>query len=457
MTGDRLETSTGAEALGDEEFAALMDGCPNVSSSRRIAVGVSGGADSMALTLLADAWARARGISLTALTVDHGLRDGSADEASKVVAWLGRRRIACRTLRVSESRPVAGIQSSARRWRLAAIDAWCRDNAAGAVLLAHTAEDQAETLWLRILADSGPDGLAAMRAETRISGLRIARPVLTVSKQRLVATCRSNGQDWIEDPSNRNVRFSRARLRALAPILSRHGLGSVEALRITHGMAVARLEMDRHCADFMRKHGQILAIGAAWFAGDIFAGIPAVFGELLLSRLTWAIGGGALPPRRARVASLAVALRSANSPLTRTLAGCVVSRRRGGRVWVFREPAACADPVPLRKEKKTRWDNRFEARWRGAGAIVLGPLGEDGWRWIRRNDPKTSSARGLDSLPHMARLSIPAIRELDGTVSVPHFVTGDGVNRAASDPPLAIGFCPDAEWIGPLITPLNAG
>ena len=444
-------------ALSDNEFADLMDRCPSAFGTKRIVVGVSGGADSMALTILADAWARARGISMVALTVDHGLRDDASREACRVGTWLRSRGISHRTLRVSETRPVAGIQNAARNWRFAAFDSWCRDNDAGPVLLAHTLEDQAETLWLRVLADSGPDGLAAMGAETSVSGLRIARPLLPVSKHRLIATCRLRGQDWIEDPSNRDLQFTRVQVRELAEALDQRGLGVAQASRIVTGMAGARAAMDRHCAEFIIENGQIFAVGASWFHGDAFARLPAIFGDILISRLVGAIGGGPLPPRRRRVTGVSAALRSTRSSLTRTLGGCVIARRCDGRVWIYREPSACAGPVSLVSGAAVRWDNRFEVQWRGCWPASLGPLGYDGWCWIKRNGHKTSMARRLRGLPHMARLSIPAIRDLDGSVSVPHFVVGDGVRRAAPDDVLVAGFCPDAKWVGPLIAPMNAG
>jgi tRNA(Ile)-lysidine synthase len=455
VTGDPIDVAEGTNALNAEEFAALVELCPSVSRSRQIAVGVSGGADSMALTLLLDAWARRRGVALTALTVDHGLRDDSATEANVVGMWLRKRGISHETLKPCRERPASGIQSAARRWRLDAFDAWCRDHEAGSVLLAHTAEDQAETLWLRILADSGPDGLAAMQREIRVAGLTIARPLLSVPKERLVATCRAHGQEWIEDPSNQNPQFTRVRLRRLAPELDKLGLGSREALRIAQGMSAARLAMDRYCATFLAEHGGVLAIGAAWFDGAAYSKLPTEFGDLLLSRMTQAVGGAKLPPRRARVAKLAELLRSTTPPVTRTLSGCLVSRHRDNRVWVFREVAACEPPISLREGRKTRWDNRFELYWQGTGAIVLGALEEDGWRWIKRNRPEISAERGLDVLPHAARLSIPAIRELDGSVSVPHFVGVDSVRCATFDHSLAIGFSPDARWIGPLIAAGN--
>lgn len=457
MPRDPVSDPTTALPLEAREFASLMATCVDADSSRALAVGVSGGADSMALAMLADGWARERGIPLTALTVDHGLREAAAEEAARVAEWLGRRGIAHQTLRVSRPRPTAGVQRAAREWRFAAFDGWCRDNDAGPVLLAHTREDQAETLWLRIAADSGPDGLAAMRPRARLRGLEVARPLLSVAKRRLVATCRARDQAWIEDPSNRDQQYTRVRLRRLAPGLSDFGLGAREAARITGAMAIARAEMDRQCATFLRLHGGVSPTGVAWFDADEFRRLPKPFQEILLSRLTRAVGGAELPPRRARVERLVAELRGGDAFRARTLAGCIIARRGDRKVWVYREPGKVAGRVSVEPGRLRRWDNRFEVIGQPSGAFVIGSLGEDGWRWLRRHDPAALITLGLDRWPHGARLSIPAIHELDGTVSVPHFVAGDGVRRGPCDPLVVAGYSPDDEWIWPLIAPLEAG
>jgi tRNA(Ile)-lysidine synthase len=451
VAGDPIGRDGDAEALSDVEFVALMRACPRALDAKRIAVGVSGGADSMALVLLAEAWARQHNVVITALTVDHGLRVEASDEARLVGQWLGARGISHQTLTVKAPRPSAGLQNAARNWRFAAFDSWCRDNCAGPILLAHTLEDQAETLWLRIMADSGPDGLGGIRAENRVAGLSIARPLLSVSKKRLIATCKAQGQAWVEDPSNRNPNFTRVRLRALAPIIAAQGLGSDTARRITSSMGKVRGAVDLHCAAFMREYGEIMPAGIAWFDGEFFAGLFPTFGDLLLSRLCSVLGGGAFPPRRRRVTGLADALRSSLQPMTRTLGGCVISRRRDGRVHVFREAAPCARPVRLEPGRVTRWDNRFEARWLGPESVYLGALGEEGWTWMKRDESNFEGAEFLAELPHAARLTIPVIRELDGTASVPHFVVGDGVKLTAFGSPLEIGFSPDSEWASTLI------
>jgi len=456
VIGTPVTYGAAAEAISAEEFNVLIQACPAVLAAKRLAVGVSGGGDSLALVLLADAWGRRNKIEITALTVDHGLRANSIVEARQVAEWMETRGIAHKTLSVTAKAPASGVQRVARDWRLTGFDRWRRDHSAGAVLLAHTAEDQAETLWLRISADSGPDGLGAMLQQTRVAGLPIARPLLAISKQRLIATCRAHGQPWIEDPSNKNLAFERVRLRRLAPALGLSGLGADTAQRITASMATARRAMDRLCATFIFDHGGVSPAGLAWFDGVAFAALPAAFTDLLLSRLLWAIGGSALPARRKRVARLGAALRGSSAVPARTLGGCVISRLVDGRVVLFREAAACAKAVRLELGRKTRWDNRFEACWRGSVPVSLGALGHEGWRWMSRHAPETCLSSGLARLPYGARLSHPAIRELDGTVSVPHFVMGDGMRSTASGWPLDIEFYPDANWIVTLVKSVDA-
>jgi hypothetical protein len=127
-----------------------------------------------------------------------------------------------------------------------------------------------------------------------------------------------------------------------------------------------------------------------------------------------------------------------------------------GRVVLFREAAACAKAVRLELGQKTRWDNRFEACWRGAAPVSLGALGDEGWRWMLRHVPESCVNSGLTTLPYAARLSHPAIRELDGSVSVPHLVMGDGMRSTAPGWPLDIEFYPDANWIVTLVKSVDA-
>ncbi|HLU65659.1 MAG TPA: tRNA lysidine(34) synthetase TilS, partial [Kofleriaceae bacterium] len=168
----------------------------------RLAVAVSGGPDSLCLCLLAHGWAKARGGEVSALTVDHGLRPTSADEARQVAAWLGPRGIDHHVLRWTGAKPATAIQEAAREARYRLLGDWCRAAGVLHLLLAHHLDDQAETVAFRRARGSGPEGLAGMPAVRELAGLRLLRPLLGVPKARLVATLEAAGQAWLEDPSN---------------------------------------------------------------------------------------------------------------------------------------------------------------------------------------------------------------------------------------------------------------
>ncbi len=175
-----------------------------------LAVAVSGGADSMALLCLAARWGKR---PLTALTVDHGLRAESAEEARRVKGWAEAQGVPHVTLAWRGEKPKANLQAAARAARYGLLAQWCRDARVEGLLLAHTLDDQAETVLLRLARGSGVNGLAAMAPATRLRGVTLLRPLLGISRARIVATLEALRQPWIEDPSNEDTRFARVRLR----------------------------------------------------------------------------------------------------------------------------------------------------------------------------------------------------------------------------------------------------
>lgn len=186
----RVEVGEGsAHPVPVEEFAALMEPLGPFERPPRLAVAVSGGADSLALTLLADEWARSRGGAVLALTVDHGLRPEAADEARMVGRWLAARGIAHAILHYRGERPVANIQARARALRYRLLLDRCRAEGVVHLLIAHHREDQSETVLLRLGRGSGVSGLAAMRPIMEMPEARILRPLLSIPRARLAETC----------------------------------------------------------------------------------------------------------------------------------------------------------------------------------------------------------------------------------------------------------------------------
>jgi tRNA(Ile)-lysidine synthase len=190
-----------------------------------IVLAVSGGPDSVALMWLAARWRRAlaRGPRLIAVTVDHGLRAEAAAEARDVKRLARSLDLPHRTLRWAGTKPKTGLPAAARAARYRLLAQAARANDATHILTAHTRDDQAETLLMRMLRGSGLSGLAAMARESERDGLRLARPFLNISKSQLVATLKKAGLDFADDPTNRDSHFTRPRIRAVMPLLAAEG------------------------------------------------------------------------------------------------------------------------------------------------------------------------------------------------------------------------------------------
>ena len=208
------------------DFDRLMAVAINGDSVNQIAVAVSGGADSMALCLLAGQWARSNGIILKAVTVDHGLRPDSAEEARSVGRWLTNYGIDHQILTWMDEKPETGIQAAARKARYRLMADWCESNGIQHLLVAHHLEDQVETFLMRLARGSGIDGLACMTSSTPLQAINLLRPLLTVPKSELTDFLNGQNQDWIEDPSNQNPAYARTQIRGLAADLEQVGVNA---------------------------------------------------------------------------------------------------------------------------------------------------------------------------------------------------------------------------------------
>ena len=229
--GDIFVVDQGNRTLGEFTTAgATVNASLITGLFGATAVAVSGGADSLALTLLANAWARRRGGTVAALTVDHRLRPESAAEARRTGEWLASRGIAHQTLVWDGPHPASDIQAEARTARYRLLQACCAEQGYLHLLTAHHLEDRAETFWLRLARGSGLDGLAGISAVSERARCRVLRPLLDVPPERLRARLRREGQEWIEDPSNRNTEFGRVRVREARALIASEGL-SAERLR----------------------------------------------------------------------------------------------------------------------------------------------------------------------------------------------------------------------------------
>ncbi len=221
------------------EFAQSLDALIGKIKKPHIAVGVSGGPDSMALCLLAQDWAKARGGKMLALHVNHGYREEAAVEAQQVKVWLKRRGIRVKILKWHHTEIKTARQEKARDARYALLQKACVKNRIGHLLLAHQAEDQAETVLMRLAKGSGVRGLAGIPAQRAMNAVQLLRPLLDFPKARLIQTCKMAGQEFLTDPSNNRAAYARGRLRRVLPLLVKEGMNVESLCRLAQRMQAA--------------------------------------------------------------------------------------------------------------------------------------------------------------------------------------------------------------------------
>ena len=337
-----------------------------------LVLAVSGGPDSIALMWLVARWRRAlaRGPRLIAVTVEHGLRTEARREAREVKRLARSLDLPHRTLRWTGAKPKAGLPTAARDARYRLLGEAARKSGASHILTAHTRDDQAETFLMRLLRGSGIAGLAAMAQESGRDGVVLARPFLDISKGQLIATLGKAKLGFADDPTNRDLNFTRPRLRALMPALAAEGGDARNLARLASRFARANAALEvlvdgaeRYLAleDGAARHagfdgevfragslaGGFEAIAAQTFDARAFAAMPE---EVRLRLLLRAINrcGHEGPAELGKVEALLAALdrtmaeRNARRrpALKQTLAGALVSLI-DGRIRV--------GPAPIRR------------------------------------------------------------------------------------------------------------
>ncbi len=350
--------------IGAVEFAGLLESLGPFEPEPGLAVAVSGGADSLATAVLVADWVRARGGTILALVVDHGLRLESADEAAATLRRLAGLGIAGHLIELPGLAAGAGLAARARSARHDALEAACRAHGILHLVFGHHAGDQAETIAMRMLAQSGADGLAGMAAIVETRDLRRLRPLLAMPKARLIATLQQLGIAWVEDPSNRNPNAQRVRLRDLRRDPNGCGLA-------TRALVAASLARGADRAAQEAAVAEELAARAALYPQGFAVLSPGPISPQALARLIAMTGGAGFSPAHDRLAALAAAPRPA------TIAGVRLAPagRLGPGLLVLREFAAIAAPIPA--DPAQIWDHRFRMVTAAPAGGMIGAWGAD--------------------------------------------------------------------------------
>jgi tRNA(Ile)-lysidine synthase len=357
---------------------------------------VSGGSDSTALLLLLKLHLdrTAPSAKLLAVTVDHGLRQGSAAEAQTVAKLCAERGIAHRTLAWAGSKPSTGLAAAAREARYRLLTEAARAEGISLIVTGHTADDQAETVMMRQARDGGQElaetagrGLAGMAPATLYDWRAwIVRPLLGTRRAALRDFLRRDHVGWADDPTNIDLAFERPRVRAA---LAGETGGRIEEVLLLAGQAaVERSQLGAGAADLIHRFASQPSTGLIRFdprllsAGDDQAAIYAL--RILLATA----GGAAFLPDHARSEVLFARLKAGF--LCATLSRSVVDFRRAG---IFLRREARSLPLATAAVDNTIWDGRRHITLNdSAGTLLIATLGAAAAKRLAIDDGETPAS-----------------------------------------------------------------
>ncbi len=410
----------------------------SVETKETVLVAVSGGSDSIALLMLANAWAQVADVHLQALTVDHGLRPEAAAEAAFVAGICEAIGVPHVTLAWEGMKPQSGISSAARDARYRLIEEFALDLGATQVLTGHTANDQAETVLMRNARYSSYTsgrGLSGMAPKVMLPRrTMLVRPLLRVLRASLRAYLTDMQQSWIEDPSNQDETYERVRVRK--------ALGE-EAHRIAEICRFAELVgRDRKLsavkvADALKEHMEVSNGPVFSVPLDLITSLENPHRVLLLQVLTAMAGGGE------HFIPKASAMRFFDFPNeVRITAGNAILERHGEQLRVFRE-IRNLETISIMPGEEYIWDGRLQVSNLGKSVLSCGPL--DAERIKQLEDMRGEK---LDVKPRSAASASPVIYGANEAYTLPFVDSASKIPSvdASMICPAIEHFCPEFDF-----------
>ncbi|MEO8683661.1 MAG: tRNA lysidine(34) synthetase TilS [Devosia sp.] len=345
--------------LGDS--AALEAIFASVADLPAIGLAVSGGADSLALLLLAQRWAAGRGQAprIQVYSVNHGLRPEAAGEVAMVLSVAQSLGVAAAGLLWRGNKPQAGVQEAARIARYRLMGAAMADDGVPVLLTAHHRQDQSETVLMRLAHGSGIEGLKGMAPVAQVEGVRVHRPLLDIDPADLRAIVAEAGLTPAQDPSNSDIHYERVRWRNAMPQLAELGLDAPTLARFAQRMGEADAAIAQMAENCFTALVTLDGFGAARIGHAEFAALSPAIAVRVLSRVLNIVGGRQKPRALGLVERIQHTLATGAMSKAATAHGCVV-RTAGEAIVVAREPGRALPPdAMLKPNSELVWDQRF--------------------------------------------------------------------------------------------------
>ena len=379
-----------------------------IKKSARVVIGVSGGPDSLALAALYANWSKNPNSNCFAIIIDHGLRANSDREAILAQNELKKLQLNSKIVKIGKVPPKGNIQNWARTQRFEILISEARSLNAS-LMLAHHQDDQIETIYMRLGHNSGLIGLAGIKKQRLIQGIKLIRPLLGQKKIDLVNYCRDKKIKYAEDPSNYAMKYERVRARAHLQADKRL---SKQLLQLGQYAEKIASVFQKYCSVWCAKHIQVELPVYASMPLDEFFYLPEIMKINILQQLLWQIGAGAYP---ANNNSIKDGLKKINARLKFTLAGCILVTKKETLEIHAERKRLNNKPIKISVNKPLIIDNRWLII---SDKVIFLHQMSDKYYQFANQDLKFNHF--IKKWRYPGRLCIPILLDLDDRLVQPH-------------------------------------
>jgi len=320
-----------------------------IVKNKNFALGVSGGSDSLCLAYFGKIYASEHGNKIHVLIVDHNLRKESYQEALNVKKILGKKKIQSKIIRWKGQIPKSNIQKKARDLRYGILSNYCIKNKIKYFMTAHHGDDQIETFFIRLLRGSGLTGLSSMTLQTKYNNnLKIIRPFLNLEKKDLKYVTLNYFKTYIKDPSNKDEKFLRVRIRRYRKNMEKEGLDTKKIIKTVDNLASANQALNYYKSKALYKHASFVSKNKCVVNKKIFSEEAGEIIFKFFSDILSLVSGAYYPPRSKKVLNLINRLKKSKFNKS-TLGGCVVEKQNNS-IFISKELNVKKMPYHLQKQ-----------------------------------------------------------------------------------------------------------
>ena len=385
----------------------------------RFAIAVSGGSDSLALSVLAKLYSLENNNAFVSLIIDHKLRKESAEEARVTYKNLTQNKIKAKILTYQGEKFSSNIQKKARDLRYDLFHKYCAKNKIKFLILAHHQDDLIENFYIRLIRGSGIKGLTSLQNIFEYSkDFYLLRPLLNFNKQELLSVTKKSYSSWIEDPSNKNDKFLRVRIRKMQTKLQKEGFDPKRIIKTIDNLNTAKDSLDFYIFKSEKKYLNFYKEGYTTLKSSIFNNeAQEVIFRVIIKAIHF-VSGEYYPPRSDSLKGLMKNL-LAKSFKSSTLGGCLIEKNKN-IISFYREDRNVAVETLNKTKQKTNWDDRFlvNKNFNNQQQFVVKKLGNHGIEYLRKNKFNDYG----NKIPVHAKKTLPSFWNNEGQLLFVPFV-----------------------------------